>query len=249
MFFQKNLNSNIIAVLGSWDPLLPRHKALIKRLLAYSKKHGLNPYVILVYPNPVIFIHGKIFKDYFDLPARIELLKYSGINNVLVLDIDRGDLQAGAEGVFNELFKDGSITLKELWAGENQYFGNGEKGAPPLVAQECFKRGVKLKRLKNSFLVNIDKDNVNQDFKNGRFDLAAEVVGHFPTYKINEALSIKISDGTYKASLRVYPFQKGNDITITIHISDEKITEIERTDGYDWLVLLEKISVEETGIS
>jgi FAD synthase len=248
MKFNKVINNNIIAVLGTWDPLLPRHKALFKKLLSYGKKNGLNPYVIIVYPNPGIFIYGNVYTDYFDLPARIELLKYSGINNVLVLDIGRDDLRAGAEGVFNELFKDSTVTLKELWIGENQWFGTGDKGAAFSTAEECLQRNIKLRLLKNSFLVNIDKDNVNRDFRAGKFDQAAAVVGHFPTYKLNGGMQIKMCDGIYKGRLRPHPFQKTNEIAVTVHISNEKLEEIKRADGYDWLVLLEKLDVEEPKI-
>ena len=62
--------------MGTWDPVLPRHKALFKKLISYSKKKALNPYIIIFYPNPANFIHENRYKDYFDLDARIELFKH-----------------------------------------------------------------------------------------------------------------------------------------------------------------------------
>jgi FAD synthase len=245
MIFHKNINKNIIAILGSWDPLLPRHRAIFKRLLTYSKKKGLNPYVIIVYPNPAIFIYGSVYKDYFDLPARIELFKHLGINNVLVLDIGGDDLLAGVEGVFNELAKDSSITLKELWIGENQYFGSGEKGVTWTTEAQCAQRNIKLTTLKNSFRVVIDKDDVMRNFKSGQFDQAATVVGDYPTYFIKDDLHIKMYDGIYDSRLRINPFDKTNEIPVTAKIANEQLEEIERPDGYYWLVLLGVVGNEQ----
>jgi FAD synthase len=237
MIFHKNINNNVIAILGTWDPLLPRHRAIFKKLLAYSKKKGLNPYVIIIYPKPAIFIYGNIFKDYFDLPARIELFKHLGINNVLVLDIGPNDLRAGAEGVFNELGKDPSITLKELWTGENQYFGTGEKGLTLSIADECSQRGIKLTTLKNSFRLVIDKDEVMGNFKSGQFDQAAAVVGYYPTYLIRNDLHLKMYDGLYDARLRISPFDNTNEIPVTAKIANEQLGAIEKPANYNWLVL------------
>jgi len=195
MHIQKSINPDIIAILGTWDPLLPRHRALFKQLVARGKKQGLNPCVIIVYPNPANFVYNNMYKDYFDLPARIELFKRLGINNVLVLDIGRDDLRAGAVAVFDELFKDKSIMLRELWIGENQYFGQGEKGPPSAIAGECTQRNIKLRTLKNSFKVVIDKDDVNRNVRAGKFDLAAAVVGYLPTYRLNNEGHIKMYDG------------------------------------------------------
>jgi FAD synthase len=238
MIFHKNINNNVITILGSWDPLLPRHRAIFKKLLTYSKTKGLNPYVIIVYPNPAIFTYGNVYKDYFDLPARIELFKHLGINNVLVLDIGGDDLMAGAEGVFNELAKDSSITLKELWIGENQYFGTGEKGVTWTTEAQCVQRNIKLRTLKNSFRVVIDKDDVTRNFKSGQFDPAAAIVGYYPTYLIKNDLHIKMYDGIYNARLRTSPFDKTNELPVTAKIANEQLEEIEKVDGYQWLVLL-----------
>ncbi|MFI5136757.1 MAG: hypothetical protein ACHQIM_02945 [Sphingobacteriales bacterium] len=245
MKLHKNINPNIIAVLGAWNPVLPKHKALFKELLAYSKKKGLNPYVIIVYPNPGKFIYTNYFRDYFDLNARIEFLKYLGINNVLALDIAREDLQAGAGALFDQLFIDTGIKLTELWVGENQSFSTGDKGSVFSIKDECSRRDIKLRVLKNSHLVVLEKDAVYRDFRQGRLALAAAVIGQFPTYRLNGDAQIQMYDGTYNALLRVQPFDKTNEIATSVVITNEKLAPMDRPDGYDWLVLTEKTSVEE----
>jgi|GEM_PF-3741247 len=240
MKFQKKINENIIAILGTWDPLLPRHRALFRNLLRHSKKKALNPYIIIAYPNPANYSHDNGFKDYFDLEARIELFKHSGINNVLVLDMSREDLMLGAPDVFDTLFKDTAITLSELWVGENQSFGKGPEGILT-IRTECANRGIKIRILKNSFLVNLDKDNLNRNFREGKMALTAEAVGYFPTYKLKEGSAINSYDGTYNALLRINPFDKINEIAITVKITNGMTGEIKLANNYNWLILTEKI--------
>jgi hypothetical protein len=240
MKFQKKINDDIIAILGTWDPILPRHKALFKNLLRHSKKKALNPYIIIAYPNPANYIHGNCYKDYFDLDARIELFKHLGINNILVLDMAREDLKLEAADVFDALFKDAAITLSELWVGENQSFGRGPEGIFT-IRTESTNRGIKLRVLKNSFLVNLDKDNFNRNFREGKFALTVKEVGYFPTYKLKEGSAINIYDGTYNALLRIGPFDKTNEIAITVKITNGMTGEIKRANDYSWLILVEKM--------
>jgi hypothetical protein len=241
MKFHKNINNKIIAVLGTWDPVLPRHTALFRELLRYSKKQGLNPYIFIFYPNPANYIHENRYKDYFDLDARIELFKHLGINNVIVLDFDREDLLQTSGDFLNALSNNTGITLTELWVGENQSFGRGPEGILS-IRTECANRNIRLRILKNSFLVNLEKDDVYKNFKQGKFDLTAAVVGYFPTYKLNAAAQINMHDGEYSAALRISPFQKTNEIPITIKIANQIPDEIKVPDGYIWLVLFEKIN-------
>jgi len=43
MKFSQAFNPDIIVIAGTWDPVLPRHVALFKELLRYSKKKGAEP--------------------------------------------------------------------------------------------------------------------------------------------------------------------------------------------------------------
>ncbi len=127
MKFHININANIVAVSGTWDPVLPRHKSLFKQLLGYSKKKGLNPYVIIFHPNPANFIYENHYKDYFDLDARLEFFKRAGLNNVVVLEFDHKDLKLTAADFLNGITSATGATLNELWVGENQSFGTGAR--------------------------------------------------------------------------------------------------------------------------
>jgi FAD synthase len=244
MKFRKNINHNSIAILGTWDPVLPRHKVLFKQLLSYSKKQGLNPYVVIIYPSPSKFIYDNYYRDYFDLNARIELFKHFGINNIIVIDFKRQDLQSGIGDFFNELSKDRNITLKELWVGENQSLGKRAGGSISGIIEACSDRNIKLRILKNSFLVTIDKDVVYKTIEEGKFSLTAETVGYFPTYKLKTGLPIDMYDGIYIAKLRTDPFKKTNEIAVTVKITKGKLEKFKMVDGYDWLILLGKVGGE-----
>jgi len=237
MKFHKSINNNIIAVAGTWDPVLPRYKTLFTELLRYSKKHGLNPYVFIFYPNPLNYLHENRYKDYFDIDTRIELFKHLGINNVIVLDFDRVDLKQTSGDFFNALFAATGIVLDELWIGENQSLGGGPDGFLA-IRTECAGRNIKLRILKNSFLVNLDKDEFNINFRQCNFERTSAIVGYFPTYKLKESRQINMHDGLYNAVLRTSPFDKANEMAVAVEIMDGRLKEIERGDGYDWLVLL-----------
>lgn len=241
MKFHKRINNNIIAVAGTWDPVLPRHRALFRELLRYGKKTGLNPYIFIFYPNPANYLHENKYKDYFDLDARIELFKYLGINNIIVLDFDQQDLRQTAGDFFNALFAATGITLNELWVGENQSFGAGAEGIFT-IRTESAARNIKLRILKNSFLVNLDKDAFNRNFRQCKFDATAAVIGYSPTYKFNPDHQINMYDGMYNALLRIKPFDKSGEVAVKVEIVDGKLLVIEKGEGYDWVVLVEKIA-------
>jgi len=241
MKFHKKSNNNVIAIMGTWDPVLPRHKALFKKLISYSKKKALNPYIIIFYPNPANFIHENRYKDYFDLDARIELFKHLGINNIIIVEFEREDLRRSATDFFNELFKGTHIVLNELWIGENQSFGTGPEGIFS-IRTECADRGINLKILKNSFLVNLDKESVYTNFNKGKFEPVSAIVGYYPTYKLKDDLQINMHDGIYSGGLRIRPFDKTNEVAVTVKIVNQKIEEVNRPDGYNRLILLERMS-------
>jgi hypothetical protein len=241
MKFHKRINNNIIAVAGTWDPVLPRHRELFRELLRYSKKKGLNPYIFLFYPNPLNYIHENKYKDYFDLDARIELFKHLGINNIIVLDFDREDLKQSVANFFDALFAARGIVLNELWIGENQALGSGPAGFLS-TGMECSARNIKLRILKNSFLVNLDKDEFNRNFRQCKFDVTSAVIGYLPTFKLKADHQINMYDGVYDALLRIKPFDKTGEVAVKIEIMDGKLGRIERGDGHDWVVLVEKVA-------
>jgi hypothetical protein len=243
MKFYPVFNLNIIAVAGTWDPFLPRHAALFKELLRYSKKKALNPYILIFYPTPANYIFEGKFKDYFDLDARIALFKHLGFNNLIVIEFEAADLLRSSAEFLNELTRQTGICINELWVGENQQFGAGPQGFLS-IRRECADRNIRLRILKNSFLVNLDKESFYKDFNAGKFDISSAIVGYYPTYKLNDDRKINMHNGVYNALLRIDPFAKAKEINITIKIENQQLEHINRGDGYNWLVLLERINAE-----
>jgi hypothetical protein len=244
MKFDKKINPDVIAVAGTWDPLLPRHIALFKNLLRQGRKKGLNPYVLLFYPTPANYLHQNQIKDYFDLEARIAVFKRLGVNNVIVLDFNQEDLRRGTGEFFDELAKNAGIRLAEFWVGENQSLGIAPQGILS-IGPECAARNIKLGTLKNSFLVNLDKDAVYGNFKRGNFEATAAVTGYFPTYKLKEGLAVNIHNGIYDARLRPAPFEAANELPVTVTISDGHLQEFKKPVEYDWLVLIKRVDQPE----
>jgi hypothetical protein len=240
MQFRLKTNPYVIAIAGTWDPPLPRHISLFKELSRYSKKRALNPYVLIFYPNPLNYRHQNKYKDYFDLDARIELCRRWGLNNVVVADFSREDLELAVGDFFDQLAQNTGIVLTELWMGENQSLGGGSQGFNT-SRNECLARNIKLRILKNSFLVNLDKDSIYRDFNAGKFEVVAAITGYYPTYKLKEDALINMNDGLYKAKLRTDPFSNTNELAVTIKITEGHLAAMERPGGHHWLILLERV--------
>ncbi|WP_295666566.1 hypothetical protein [uncultured Mucilaginibacter sp.] len=244
MKFHQALNQKVIAIAGTWDPFLPRHMALFKELLRYSKKRALNPYILIFYPTPANYIFEGKFKAYFDLDTRLEFFKHLGFNNLIVTEFEAPDLKRTSAEFLNELTRQTGINMTELWVGENQQFGAGAQGFLS-IRRECTDRNIRLRVLKNSFLVSLDKESFYKDFNAGKFGMTSAIVGYFPTYKLKDGGKINIHDGVYSAMLRIHPFDKAKEITITIKIQNQQPDEFSRDCDYNWLVLLEKIDATE----
>jgi len=240
MKFYKSINPDVIAVAGTWDPLLPRHTALFKNLLRHSRKKGLNPYLLMFYPTPANHLHQNFYKDYFDPDARIALFKRLGIHNVVLLDFKQDDLRRGTGEFFDELAKNTGITLAEFWVGENQSLGRAPQGLLS-IGPECAARNIKLRTLKNSFLVSLDKDAVYRNFNQGNFEATAAIIGYFPTYKLKGDLQVNMHEGVYDARLRMAPFDATNELPVTVKISDDHLRDFEKPAEYDWLVLVKRV--------
>jgi len=239
MQFHLNANPFVIAIAGTWDPPLPRHLALFKEFARYGKKKAFNPYVFIFYPNPLNHRHENKYKDYFDLDARIELCRRSGLNNVVVVDLRLEDLGLAAGDFFDLLAQNTGIQLTELWMGENQSLGGGPQGFQT-SRNECLARNIKLRILKNSFLVNLDKDSIYRDFNAGKFETVAAITGYYPTYKLKNDMLINMHDGVYEAKLRAEPFNSTNELPVTIKIMEGRLKEMQRPAEYHWLTLLER---------
>ncbi len=240
MQFHENINRDIIAVAGTWDPMLPRHIALFKELIRYSRKKSLNPYIIIFYPNPVNHLLQNRHSEYFDLDARMAYFKRLALNSVVVADLTKEDLKRPVADFFDELFKSTGVVLNELWAGENQSLGGGPQGFGSLV-KECSARNIKLRKLKNSFLVNLDKEAIYKHIKAGEFEAIAAMTGYYPTYKFKEDRRINMHDGVYSAKLRTTPFDSSNEAPVVVKIVDGCLQEIKKPVEYNWLILSERL--------
>src|ERR1700722_14504844 len=115
-----------LAVIGTWDPLLPVHKDLFQKLARKGAKTGLTPVVIILFPSPVRLLNRDpdICLEYTDLRARVALIRECSAVKILTVRMTREDLDASTRSFFDLI---GShIALRELWLGANQSLGRLE---------------------------------------------------------------------------------------------------------------------------
>jgi len=136
-----------LAVIGTWDPLLPVHKELFQKLARKGAKTGLTPVVVILFPSPVRLLNRDpdICLEYTDLRARVALIRECAAVKILTVRMTREDLDASTRSFFDLI---GShIALRELWLGANQSLGRCKQGSDGAIAALARKRKISLRRL------------------------------------------------------------------------------------------------------
>src|SRR5215211_2664011 len=134
------------AIVGVWDPFLPRHEQLCASLAASARERSLASLAIVLHPNPPALINGdRLFPAYEDVHARAWRLRAHGIDAVLLLRMTRADADRGAAAFFDAVLA--AVPLAELWLGHAQSLGRGQAGASAAIAELAASHGVRLRAL------------------------------------------------------------------------------------------------------
>ena len=167
-----------LAVVGTWDPLLPVHYRLFAALCGAARERELSSALVLLNPDPIRFIWGvaelPIFNDVY---TRIALIQDAGIDTVVLVRFLRRDLYTGPDALFDAVAP--HISVAELWLGARQTLGRGEGGSFEGVARLCDRRGITVRRLLHAQLQTID---VRDLLAAGKIAAACRLAGRPPTW-------------------------------------------------------------------
>src|SRR6185503_540970 len=93
----------VIAIVGTWDPLLPKHQQLFRHLRQYADRVSCQPLVIMLDPAPSSLIWGRIADwpvyDCFDM--RVALIRRCGIDAIQIVRFVEQDLDAPLSEFFH----------------------------------------------------------------------------------------------------------------------------------------------------
>jgi hypothetical protein len=154
-----------VAVVGTWDPLLPRHEELFKLLGEYSRNISLASLVIMLHPPPPSFIPESPaeWPVYDDPETRISLIQACGISATLLIHFQKEDLDAPLTDFF-EIVR-AHAKLDELWLGAEQTLGRGPEASNQILAELSEERSILLQRLPsipNPYFINDARDLLRQ---------------------------------------------------------------------------------------
>jgi FAD synthase len=209
-----------VAVVGVWDPLLPRHTALCTALAASARERSLASVVIVLHPNPPALIIGdRYFPTYDDVHARVWRLRACGVDAVLMLRMTRADTARGAAAFFDSVLT--AVPLAELWLGERQTLGRGPEGAPCAIADLAAMHGVRLRVLPPP-----PAEGAGAAYQaltllaGGRLAEAIAYVGHPPVWRRPRSgvLPLPWRPGRYRAVPLSHPGEPANGAEITVSL-------------------------------
>lgn len=171
-------SGSAIATVGVWDPLLPAHRQLFKRLAKSSYRNNMYSLVVVIDPDPGALIWGRSARPFYDdLNVRLQIIKSCGVDAVLVLHFTKRDLAASAWDFFEIVSS--QVSLGELWLGADQSLGNGPEGSLETIQLIARQKNIRLRILPELGVKAIGYQ-VRWFLRTGELRQATNLVGHPP---------------------------------------------------------------------
>jgi FAD synthase len=187
----------VLSAIGVWDPILPGHVQLYRRLSEFARESSLSPLAIAIDPDPVRYLYGASeCPVYNDVDARIAQMLSFGLAGVLRVRFLQRDIEATAADLFALL--DEHIQIAELWLGARQTLGRLEGGNFETIMKLAETRRMRVNRLP---LESLGTHSVRQLLRTGHIVQALELVGRPPLrmYPKSGVLRMAWCPGVYRA--------------------------------------------------
>jgi FAD synthase len=176
------LGTSAVAVIGTWDPIVPAHKELFRDLARRGRHEALTPVVIIIYPSPARLLNPDLgaCPDYADIASRVALIRECAPVQVLVVRFHKKDLDASCRSFFDLV--GACICLRELWLGANQSLGRGRQGSNAEVTALTRRRNIRLFRLSVCSRSDIGGRAI-RFLQQGKLRRAVALAGHPPIWR------------------------------------------------------------------
>ena len=169
-----------VAVVGSWDPLLPTHMSLFRRLVRYARPRSLASVVIHLEPSPALHLNGPLeWPVYDDVKARMFLVAACGVSASLVVSFRKRDLTSGAKELLELVTQ--RVRLQELWLGASQSLGTGRGGSDEAIRRLAQQHRIRILRLPPASL-DAGGRKVRECLIKGELEQATRIVGRSPAW-------------------------------------------------------------------
>lgn len=188
----ENIPKNCVVTVGFFDGVHKGHRYLLDSLVKEAVSSGNEELVITLWPHPAV-VFGKTVDLLTTLEEKTELIRQSGIRNLLILKFDK-ELAALSAGRFvNEILHDG-LHCSEVIMGYNNSFGS--KNQSEADATEPLLQLKRLDKFEMELYDNVNSSQIRECLQNGNVESAAEMLGY------NYRLRGKIVNG-YKIGRKI----------------------------------------------
>jgi FAD synthase len=204
-------------VIGTWDPFLPEHRELFDQVGAEARANGLSFVAVMLDPPPPRLIRaGKAWPLYDDSATRVEVVRRSLVDAVLVVRLSRSDVGAGAREFLDLVRR--HVALHELWLGQGQSLGPGPNGSPEEIARLARRDRFRLRRLDAAAL---HSSQVRDSLSAGRIADAIALVGRPPSRRRprGERVRLDWAEGWYEAVASTTAGRLLGDVAVQIRPS------------------------------
>lgn len=229
-------------VVGSWDPLLPGHLALFRRLRKYARHHSLASVVVHLHPSPTRQLNGPLERPtYDDIKARLDMVAQCGVTASILVRFRKQDLTAGAKEFIGSVTQ--HVKIKELWLGAQQSLGSLESGSSEAISKLAKKHQFTVVRLPYSVQAAGGRK-VRQYLKNGDLGEATRIVGHSPVWAKPRSGLLRLAwrPGNYIVALLSSPSgQTGQTMVLKLAASGQGVPKCRWPDpAIRWLTFIDR---------
>ena len=170
---------NSVVTIGVFDGVHIGHKAVIDKMVKRARALGMRSVVVTFDPHPATILDPKDrVPSLVSLKHRIELIRRLGVDSLIVLKFSRAMAKLSAEYfVKNILIK--KLGMKELYVGENFFFGRGaetDAGMLGRLSRRLGFRAVAVKPVKIKFRT-VSSSLIRSNIVNGEISKAAKFLG------------------------------------------------------------------------
>jgi FAD synthase len=122
-----------VMIIGTWDPFLPAHARLIRKLVRYARRTRREAVAVVLSPHPSLLLHSRReWPVYSHVDATVRILQAMGVASVVRLRLARRELDVGARELFRAVTR--RVRIQEVWLGHRQSLGPGRLGGADAIA-------------------------------------------------------------------------------------------------------------------
>jgi hypothetical protein len=206
-----------IVVVGTWDPLGPSQRQLLRDLVNEARARGLRSTVVMFDPAPAMHLHPVgSWLEYESFPARLERIRASGVDHVLCVRFSKTDLRRGVRELLDQIER--HVRVQELWIGTKQSLGSGEAGNQSTIRAVTEARGIGLRILGRAQELMIG--NPKRCLSEGKVAEARALVGFAPVWAQPKrgVVQLSWSPGQYIAAPVASPLESPGSARLEVEL-------------------------------